>query len=737
MARLLLLLGLGWLGRSGEVQMDCGSERLNVQVTVPEKIQSIEGEGYATHISYSIMIEGKIYTMHLQQKPFLPSSFKVYSYDGSGIMTPLDEDIESSCHYQGYLEGYPNSMATLSTCTGLRGILQFGNISYGIEPLESALGFEHVIYQLQHKRTSVSLYAEKEFELRDLPYEVQRIEAQKDLPHYIEMHIVVEKRLYDHMGSDTTIVTEKIFQFIVLTNAIFASINLNIILSSLELWTDENKISTSGNANELLHKFLKWKRSFLVLRPHDMAFLLIYKEASNYIGATIQGKMCDKNFAGGVVLHPRIISLESLAIILVQLLSFSMGISYDDLSKCHCPGAVCIMNPEAIHASGTKTFSNCSLEDYALFLASPMSHCLQNQPHLQPSYKTDAMCGNGIVEKGEACDCGSEAECEAKPFKCCNYQTCTLASGMECDTGPCCANCHFRQKGTICRPKMEECDLPEFCNGSSASCQENFYIHDGHPCGHNMWICVQGTCRNGERQCQDLFGHEAGFGSDQCFEEMNSRTDISGNCGIEDSVYQECAPNNRKCGKIVCRYRGSEVLKLRDAITVYINASGQVCVSLEFPENHNEWQKMWVNNGTICNAQKVCRNKECVENSYLNYDCTPQNCNNRGVCNNKKNCHCEARYLPPDCTNINEDWLGGSINSGNHPMENTISGRQYFETVYHPRPPRWPFFLIIPFFIILCILIVMLVKLYFQRKNWKTDDYLSDEQIGSESETRE
>ncbi|XP_012879643.1 PREDICTED: disintegrin and metalloproteinase domain-containing protein 2 [Dipodomys ordii] len=653
------------------------SERLNVQVTVPEKIQSIEGEGHAaTHISYSIMIEGKTYTMHLKQKPFLPRSFKVYSYDGSGIMMPLDEDIESSCHYQGYLEGYPNSMATLSTCTGLRGILQFGNISYGIEPLESALGFEHVIYQLQHKKTSISLYAEKEFELRDLPYEVQRIEAQKDLPHYIEMHIVVEKRLYDHMGSDTTIVTEKIFQLIVLTNAIFASINLNIILSSLEFWTDENKISTSGNANELLHKFLKWKRSFLVLRPHDMAFLLIYKEASNYIGATIQGKMCDKNFAGGVVLHPRIISLESLAIILVQLLSFSMGISYDDLSKCHCPGAVCIMNPEAIHASGTKTFSNCSLEDYALFLASPMSHCLQNQPHLQPSYKTDAVCGNGIVEKGEACDCGSKMECEAKPFQCCNSQTCTLASDMECDTGPCCANCHIKY-------------------------------------------------------------FEAGFGSDQCFEEMNSRTDISGNCGIEDSVYQACAPNNRKCGKIVCRYRGSEVLKLRDAITVYINASGQVCVSLEFPVNHNEWQKMWVNNGTICNAQKVCRNKECVENSYLNYDCTPQNCNNRGVCNNKKNCHCEAKYLPPNCANTNEDWPGGSINSGNHPMESPISGRQYFESVYHPKPPRWPFFLIIPFFIILCILIVMLVKLYFQRKNWKTDDYLSDEQIGSESETRE
>lgn len=46
--------------------------------------------------------------------------------------------------------------------------------------------------------------------------------------------------------------------------------------------------------------------------------------------------------------HPRTISLESLAVIIAQLLSLSMGIAYDDINKCQCPGAVCIMNPEAV-----------------------------------------------------------------------------------------------------------------------------------------------------------------------------------------------------------------------------------------------------------------------------------------------------------------------------------------------------------------------------------------------------
>lgn len=58
------------------------------------------------------------------------------------------------------------------------------------------------------------------------------------------------------------------------------------------------------------------------------------------------------------------------------------------------------------HSRGVKSFSNCSMEDFAHFISNPKSHCLQNQPHLDPSYKA-AVCGNGEVEQGEQCDCGS------------------------------------------------------------------------------------------------------------------------------------------------------------------------------------------------------------------------------------------------------------------------------------------------------------------------------------------
>uniref|UniRef100_A0A8B9XJH0 Disintegrin and metalloproteinase domain-containing protein 2 n=1 Tax=Bos mutus grunniens TaxID=30521 RepID=A0A8B9XJH0_BOSMU len=574
---LFLLLGLTGL------QTEDNSERLRVQFTVPEKIRSTSSGGVETHVSYIILIEGKTYTVNLMQKAFLPHNFRVYGYSGTGSMKPLEHEFQNFCYYQGYIEGYPNSMAIISTCTGLRGLLQFENVSYGIEPLEPSIGFEHMVYQIKPRDSSSSVYTEREIELREKPYKIQNVE------------------------------------------------------------------------------------------------------------------------------HSSTISLESLAVIIAQLLSLSMGIPYDDINKCHCPGDVCIMNPAAVHSSGVKLFSNCSMEDFLRFISKPKSQCLQNQPRLDPTYKS-AVCGNGKVEEGEQCDCGNKKACDALPDTCCVADTCRFQPGSACDTGLCCESCAFIPKGHICRGSTDECDLHEYCNGSSAACQEDMYVQDGHPCGQNQWLCISGICVDGIKQCFDIFGEGTSYAPAECFQRLNSMNDLSGNCGVTPTGFTPCT------------------------------SDGKICIGLHYEYGNEDEGMMWVKDGTVCGESKICQNKQCVDSSFLNYDCNPEKCNNQGVCNNKKNCHCNPSYLPPNCEHSAPGWEGGSIDSGNFPPAEPPTGlpeSRYIENVYRSKPTRWPFFLFIPFFIILCVLIATLVKVYFQRKKWRTEDYTSDEQLESESEPKD
>lgn len=63
-------------------------------------------------------------------------------------------------------------------------------------------------------------------------------------------------------------------------------------------------------------------------------------------------------------------------------------------------------------ASGLKAFSSCSVKDFHSFLAHGQGRCLLNKPHSDLQYRA-AICGNGIVEEGEQCDCGINQVCFA------------------------------------------------------------------------------------------------------------------------------------------------------------------------------------------------------------------------------------------------------------------------------------------------------------------------------------
>ncbi|XP_020840877.1 disintegrin and metalloproteinase domain-containing protein 18 isoform X2 [Phascolarctos cinereus] len=678
MLPLLVLLGAWCAARS--------FQQIPLQIIVPQKIWSNATEdSKEQHVAYIITVEGKPYTLQLQKQMFLPQDFMVYTYNKQGIFHSSSK-VMMQCNYRGYVAGFPHSLVTLNTCSGLRGLLQFENISYGIEPLESTAGFEHLIYQIKNENVSVPLLEENDTDIwyRYLPYKSHISSEEKTvvphaLSHYLEMHVIVDKALYDHMGSEMAVVTQKIIQIIGLVNTMFTQLKMTVVLSSLEFWSDKNKISTTGDANDLLHRFLAWKQKFLVLRPHDMAYLLVYRNHPNYIGATFPGKICNKSYSAGIAMYPKAVTLETFSVIMVQLLGLNLGLTYDDLNMCHCLRATCIMNPEAVHSSGVKVFSSCSLNDFKHFISKSGVECLQNHPYMNPIYKEDAVCGDGFVEGDEECDCGSKEEFSKCKFKnCCVMETCKLKPAAKCGFGPCCTNsCQFQKRGKLCRPKAnEECDFNDFCNGTSHECVPDTFVRNGESCRKNTAICVNGICPDINDQCKAVFGSASKGASFACFEEMNGRSDRFGNCGVKRDSFKPCSSDNFLCGKLICTWPKRSLFYKRGISVIYSRVNEDVCVSIahSVPVRPGQRDFTFVNDGTPCGPNMRC--------------------------NNFNSCHCNTHYSPPDCKKM-VFLAGGSYEDGH--LAKPDKARGY--TVIRKNWLILSFYISLPFLIITLIIV--------------------------------
>ncbi|XP_068030500.1 disintegrin and metalloproteinase domain-containing protein 18-like isoform X2 [Anomalospiza imberbis] len=103
-------------------------------------------------VSYILRIEGRPYTIHLQQHAFLSDDFQTYVSSEQGSLHSDSVHIEGGCHYWGYIDGFPSSAVTLNTCSGLRGLLQFENVSYGIQPLGYSPASQHVLYRMSEEQ---------------------------------------------------------------------------------------------------------------------------------------------------------------------------------------------------------------------------------------------------------------------------------------------------------------------------------------------------------------------------------------------------------------------------------------------------------------------------------------------------------------------------------------------------------------------------------------------------------
>ncbi|KAF6084372.1 hypothetical protein HJG60_008641 [Phyllostomus discolor] len=681
---LVLLTGLSGL------QAGPHPHKIFLQTTVPEKISSSDTKkDPENNVAYMITINEKPYFVYLTKQSFLSSVSVVYSYDQNDTQkaNPLLDQMD--CSYYGYIAGFPNSVVSLNTCSGLRGTLQFKNVSYGIEPVATESEFVHMIYEDKGYDINLPLLRENDF------YSYNTSEF-----HY------GKKSEFDYMGSDVQAVTQKVIQIIGFVNTMLTQLKLTVKISAIEIWSNKNKISTVGNANNILIRFLDWKSKNVFQTPHA-AYLLAFKKELSFIGAIRPGKICNKDYVAGVALYPEGSSLEFYTVSIVQMLSLNMGLSFDNTDTCYCSGDVCTMSPEAMRFRGVKDFSTCSLDEFKYFASNSGFDCLHNIRPVPPVYKqSSSVCGNGKLETGEECDCGTPRNCTHKT--CCEATSCRLKHEKQCGSGECCTNdCKLKPGGTLCRKAIDaECDFTDYCNGYAPHCVPDTFARNGQSCHSGEAHCFEGRCRTFDKQCKTLIGKDSRGAPFDCFEEINSEGDRFGNCGRSYCTFSETL-----CGKLVCSWPHKALISQANLSVIYAHVRDEICVSTyldtgKIPRNTKstyetpeERDQTFVEDGSTCGPEMICVRFRCLEVKHL-FDeslCnSATHCQSRGICNNFHHCHCDKGFAPPNCTELKGEF--GSIDDGHRGTGRSLLDRR------STAPPKRQYQLI--FYISLPVLII-------------------------------
>ncbi|KAH0625633.1 hypothetical protein JD844_015223 [Phrynosoma platyrhinos] len=608
------------------------------------------------------MAAGNEYIIRLKPKmSFLTKNIPVFTYDSKGNRIESQPYIPVECYHEGYVEGEVESLVALSTCNGLKGYLKIRDKDYGIEPIEDSLTFQHLLYLTEEVETnsSVSRMRTKEVEWQTVELKRQSrsfgaIPSNPKHPKYIELYVVVDNAMFLMKSSNQTTILYLVLDVINMVDAQYHLLNTHITLIGLEIWTNGNHISDSKDIRTVLDNFNNWRlRHFTKFPSHDTTHLFIHQNFSNIFGTSYKSAICNQKLSAGVeayvgkdlVLFSKAISHE---------LGHHLGLEDDDRT-CFC-GTYrdCIMSSS--HAT-VSMFSNCSVETFLELSLNKRLECLNNVPK---NIDIVQRCGNGVLDIGEECDCGGPRRC--KKDACCNLD-CTYKGKSTCSSGSCCRNCRYLPNGHICREKVNECDLPEYCSGTSSWCRTDLYVQDGTPCSEHAY-CYGKKCWTHNILCKRIFGEETRMASETCFHTLNSMGDAIGNCGTNRRLkkFVKCEEKDIMCGRLHCTDVVIVPNDIKDVKIVRVALGKAKCWSIEYHGNVDRYDVGAVPDGTVCGPKKICMNRTCVSANVLKPTCNAEKkCSGRGVCNNHNNCHCNVGWAPPYC----KYWgTGGSIDGG-------------------------------------------------------------------------
>uniref|UniRef100_A0A665TFA9 Disintegrin and metalloproteinase domain-containing protein 15-like n=1 Tax=Echeneis naucrates TaxID=173247 RepID=A0A665TFA9_ECHNA len=530
--------------------------------------------------------------------------------------------LQTHCYYHGSVRGFPRSRVALSTCFGLRSV--------------------------SNSSLCCLFWTSQATRKRDILSETK----------YIELVLVVDHQEFlNYQKNNKTI----IYRMLDVANQVdwfYRPLNVRVALTGLEIWSDRDKIRVEKSPTDTLNNFLEWRNRELLPRlRHDNAQLIMGGAFDGTtVGMASQSSMCSRDRSGGVNVD-HLVSVLGVASTVAHELGHNLGMSHDTAERsCSCQTEPrlggCIMEPSTGFMPGQQ-FSSCSAADLSVSLLHGGGMCLFNVP--QPDRLLGGpRCGNLYVETGEECDCGLLEECDDP---CCNASTCQLVPGAQCSSdGICCQDCKLRTAGSVCREPLGECDLPEFCTGSSPHCPPNVFLQNGESCEDGASYCYGGVCASMNAQCQMLWGPNSTSAPAVCFSSVNKQGNKYGNCGSSASsflLWSWCC-RDVHCGRIQCQGGRERPLLGTNAeiltTTVSFNRSDLVCRGTFFHLGDDVSDPATVAQGTACGHRKACLNQKCQDVSVFGVDECRRKCNGHGVCNSNQRCHCDAGWAPPDCS---------------------------------------------------------------------------------------
>nr|XP_046225134.1 disintegrin and metalloproteinase domain-containing protein 11 isoform X3 [Oncorhynchus gorbuscha] len=675
--------GETWEWQPSEEQGDRGPAV--EEVTQPKRLlQQIDSEGELVHLHLDTRVKNHTegaQPVHLAQSSFLVEAFgKSFILDlvlnhnllsSDYVERHFDDEGRPSqnmggehCYYHGRLRGVPGSWVALSTCHGLRGMFSDGNFSYGIEPVLNTGGEkqnDHVVYRMADLDLLLSLQCpgcslissdtegnsvndsdpagddgilsepeEPIFTEEGLSRSKRQVRrGQRTVQtetKYIELMVVNDHDLFVQLRRSSSQTRNFAKAVVNMADAIYKDqLNTRIVLVAMETWSSQNMVSVGNDPLLTLRDFMKYRKESIKERSDATHLFSGRTFQSSRSGTAYIGGICSLTRGGGVNEYGNV---GPMAITLCQSLGQNIGMMWNKerptAGDCRCPDPWlgCIMEDTGYYLP--RKFSRCSVDEYLRFLQQGGGSCLFNKPS---KLLDSPECGNGFVEVGEECDCGSHVECARSGGACC--KKCTLTHDAMCSTGLCCRGCR---------------------------CPHNVHKLDGYMCEAGQGRCFGGRCKTRDGQCRGLWGHNS---ADRfCYEKLNSEGTEKGNCGRDASGqgWVQCNKQDVLCGFLLCtnmsaKPRFGDLQGDLTSLTIYhqnryLDCRGGHAV-LEDGSDLG-----YVEDGTPCGPNMMCLDRRCLPVPTFNLSTCPGSsiCSHHGTCSNEVRCICDTDYTGKDCS---------------------------------------------------------------------------------------